>query len=40
MNYDGKVKINISKQNETLQISDSQSSRKRMLVVNPFNKSK
>ncbi|MCO4332509.1 DUF4097 family beta strand repeat-containing protein [Staphylococcus hyicus] len=40
VNYDGKAKINISKQNETLQISDSQASRKRMLVVNPFNKSK
>ncbi|AJC95628.1 DUF4097 family beta strand repeat-containing protein [Staphylococcus hyicus] len=40
VNYDGKAKINISKQNETLQISDSQASRKRMLDVNPFNKSK
>ncbi|PTH72286.1 DUF4097 family beta strand repeat-containing protein [Staphylococcus agnetis] len=38
--YDGKARVNISKQNKTLQISDSQATKKRMIDVNPFNKSK
>ncbi|SUK12581.1 exported protein [Staphylococcus agnetis] len=38
--YDGKAKVNISKQNKILQISDSQSTKRHMINVNPFNKSK
>lgn len=40
VSYEGKSKVNISNQNKTLQVSDNQNVKKRMLNVNPFNGSK
>lgn len=39
VHYEGKSNINFSNQNETLQISDSQNDKKRILNLNPFDSS-